>query len=244
MLNEAVVTRFNSKIEEIDRVLFDDYSFLEFNSILKENEDKHLQESVSEPIDITKGVLLLQTFFDKDRKKLGGKEAVNVILCDCGRLNNSVTREAERLHQLNGLRTILFHNKFASDRAFPVDLVTIDKYARKYTEDHNDIFIGYRVLNAPLLSEIYKILGDPFAVNTLSCFENCEDMKMCNDELKTSYANGCPPVKIVAPVNASKKPFYEALEQDSYKMFQNCTPSAVHLYWTELKSGFDKYTYK
>ena len=247
LLNEAVVTKFNSKIEEIDRVLFDDYSFLEFNSIVKESDD--LREKPQEAgdnlsIDMSKGVLLMQTFFNSERKKLGGKEPVNVILCDCGRLSNSVTQEAVRLYKFNGLRTILFHNKFAADRSFPIDESTIEKYTKKYVEDHNDIFIGYRVLKAPLLTEIYKILGEPFTIDTLSCFDNYVDMQMCAADIKASYAEGCPKIKIVSPTNAAKKKFYDSLEKESFRDFQGCTPSAVHLYWSEIKSGFDKYTYR
>ena len=245
LLNEAVVNRFNNKIEEIDRALFDDYSFLEFNTILKEGEDlREKPQAVDVNPDMSKGVLLLQTFFNSARKGMGGKDNVNVILCDCGRLNNSVLREAERLHQYNGLRTILFHNRFAAQRDFPVSEDTVKKFASKFVEDHNDIFIGYRVLELPFLSHMFKILGEPFNIKMLSCFENYADMKMCQDELKASCGEGCPPLKIVSPTNASKKKFYDSLEKESYKDFQSCTPSAVHLYWTELKSSFDKYTYK
>ena len=240
LLTEAVTTRFNNKIEEIDRVVSDDYSFLEFNSILKENE-----EDVPAPIvDVEKAVLLLQTFFSGTRKPLDGKEKVNVIVTDCSQMTNDIIKEAERLLKENGQRSMLFHDVYSASRSFSLTDDTLRKILEKLVAEHSDLFVGYYFLEKPFLSYMLSRLRPGFSPSMISLpGEKRDFLEKDLRSLQASQLGELPKIRITYHKN-TKKDFLQSLERDSYKEFCTVCPEAYHPYWMEMKSSFDRFTYR
>jgi hypothetical protein len=241
LLSETVVNEFNSKIEEINSIISDDYSFLEFNTILRENDD--LNEAKREP-DVEKSVLMLQSFFGGARKNPKGKEDVNVIVCDCSKLNNAVIKEAERLHKLNGKRSFVMHNIFSANRDYVLELSTVRKILSKFVEDHNDMIIGYRISYHPLISSIYKSLTQEFNPATITFFDYDKDfIKLQQDNMNAIYGEESPEININFSSAKPFKRFIDAVDKDSYHDFCKETPECVQRFWTEIKTAYDKQAY-
>jgi hypothetical protein len=243
LLNEAVTTRFNNKIEEIDRVISDDYSFLEFNSILKENDEDEAVEQIKK-VDVEKAVLLLQSFFSGERKPVDGKEKVNVIITDCSQLTNDIIHEAEKLHQENGYRCILFHDVFYSQRSYSLSRATLQKALSTLVSERNDIFIGHYFLDEPFINYLMRKLHPGFTPVTVSIsLQRASFFFMDWKALNAAQLGEVPKIKIVYHKN-SKPALDGSLEKDSYRDFCQLCPPAFHPYWTEMKSAFDQFTYR
>jgi hypothetical protein len=241
LLNEAVVQKFNKKIEEIDNVVSDDYSFLEFNSILKENNESNID---SKPIDIEKAVMIMQSFFDGNRKSFSGKEPVNVIVCNCAELSNSVLQEAERLFKLNGKRCILFHDVFAAKKSYYIEEEVVNKILESFVENNREYFIGYMLLNHPYLLHVFKKLGPEFLPNIISCFDECDDFRLEENGIKAVLGESSPNIQIIQAKSRHRKNMLKAIEDDSYREFCQHTPQSLHFYWPVIKSAFDKHIYR
>lgn len=242
LLSETVANEFNSKIEEINSIISDDYSFLEFNTILREAEE--LTPKEKKEMDVEQSVMLLHTFFNSPRKSIGGKENVNVIVCDGSKLNNVIIAEAERLHKLNGQRCFLIHNVFSANRDYILELPTVRKILSKFIEDHHDLFIGYKVSLYPLLTNIYKILTKEFNPSSITYFEHNKkfaDMEV--NTLRSLWGDELPAVEVTFASSKGFKKFIDAVDKDSYHDFCKETPECVQRFWTEIKSAYDKQNY-
>jgi len=242
LLSEMVVNEFNSKIEEINSIISDDYSFLEFNTILREAEAS--DDKPKKEIDFEKSVLLLQSFFGAPRKNPKGKEDVNVIVCDCSKLNNSVIREAERLEKLNGHRCFIIHDVFSANRDYVLELSTVKKILSKFIEDHHDLFIGYKVSSHPLITNVYKVLSQDFNPRCISYFEREKKfVELEQDSMRAMFGDEVPDVDITYASSKAFKKFIDSVDKDSYHDFCKEVPECVQRFWTEIKSAYDKQTY-
>lgn len=242
LLTEAVTTRFNNKIEEIDRVVSDDFSFLEFNSILKEN-DEDIPEKLA-TVDVEKAVILLQSFFAGPRKPLDGKEKVNVIIANCSQMTYNIIKEAERLQQETGQRIILFHDVFSAKRSFSLSEPTLRKILDSLVAERDDLFIGYYFMDEPFISYMLKKMKPGFSPALVSIASEKRDFFEKDIlSLNASQLGELPKMKVVYHKN-TKREFLSSLEKDSYKEFCNVCPSAYHPYWMEMKSSFDQFTYR
>jgi hypothetical protein len=247
LLSEAIIQKFNKKIEEIDNVVSDDYSFLEFNSIFKED-DQSIKEPenkpANKPVNVEKSIVLLQTFFDANRKGFVGKDSVNVIVCNCSELSNSIIKEAERLFKLNGNRTVIMHDVFAAKKSYIIEDDVIRAFMSKFVDDNNELFLGYKFLEVPFLSRVIKQLSPEFSVNKISCFDGCTDFEMELSGIKAYMLNKSPDIEILKAKAKAKDAMIKSLETDSYKGFCDNTPQCLHPFWPVIKSAFDKYTYR
>jgi hypothetical protein len=242
LLNESVVNKFNSKIEEIDRVISDDYSFLEFQSILRE--DDGIEDPSSTESNTANSVVLLQSFFGTDRNADTKKGNVNVIVCDGTRLSNNVLKEAERLMKLNGQRSFLLHDVFTAKTSYSLEESIIRKILSKFIEDHNDLFVGYRFLEKPLVSEMYKVLGNDFKPITIS-LPNTYDKNMVKLEInhKKALTFEKKPIARIEYYKHINNDMLKDIENESINNFRKNTPACMHGFWTDVKAAFDKHTY-
>jgi len=104
LITESVATKLNRKIESINQLTGNDYSFLEFSSIFKEEAEKQKEE-----IDVPgKAVVMTQVFFD-GMAPSESRERINVIVADLNYFTNYVTEYAESLYQKNGHRVFILH---------------------------------------------------------------------------------------------------------------------------------------
>ena len=242
LLSESVINDFNRKIEEINSIISDDYSFLEFNTILREVDETF--SKVKKEIDIEKAVLLLHSFFNSPRKTLKGKEDVNVIVCDCSKLNNVIVKEAERLNKLNGHRCFIVHDVFNSSKDYILEISTVRKILSRFIEDNQELFIGYKIAMHPMLLHIYKILTQEFNPVCISYFNRDKELlKKEKESINAMFADEAPDVDILHPSSNSFGKVLKAIEKDAYHEFCKEVPECIQRFWTEIKSAYDKHTY-
>ena len=243
LLSEAVVNKFNQKIEEIDTVLGDDYSFLEFNSILREGDESEPEKKRKDP-DYEKGVNLLQNFFEASRKPLGGKENINVLICNAVKISNGLISEAERLMKLNGHRVMIFHNVFEAKRGMFLDSSIVRKMLETLVESRPELFIGYKFLSVPLFNRMYEKLGSEFKPSIIS-YVNLNKV-FCNldaNSLKALYLDEYEDIDYVECPTKVYARIDRALADESFVNFKEATPECIHAFWNEIYNAYDKHTY-
>jgi hypothetical protein len=247
LLNEGVVNRFNSKIEEIDKAIGDDYSFLEFTTIIKEEkEEKEEAPKKGEP-DYVKAVHLLSKFFDPERKIEVGKEPINVLVINGGLLTNRIKEEAERLYSANKHKCVLIHSEDLRNRYFGADTNNIEKILARFVTENDDLFAGYYTINRPILSHIINKLRPKYEPMLIHAEFNITSLQkeLEGTEAIYSHPSGLmKSIKVASIKDLRRKALLGSLENDVYKDFCNLTPSCVHPYWKDIKSSFDKYTFK
>lgn len=244
LLNESVANRFNSKIEEIDKVIGDDYSFLEFNTILKE--DKITQTEINKEPDYVKSVHLLSQVFNPERKFVTGKKPINVLIVNGGLITNRIVQEAQNLFDKNSTKTILIHSKDIHRRYFGADKENVEKILARLVVDNPDLFEGYYIIPFLSLSNILKKLRPKFEPLTISSEHDTTSIQKEAEGLNAVYSNPVgfmKGIKIGMFKNIDRNKFINSLETESYKEFCKYTPTCIHPYWNEIKSSFDKYTY-
>jgi len=243
LLSEAVVNSFNTKIEEIDVVLGDDFSFLEFNSILREADESTEITKKKEP-DYEKGVNLLQNFFEAPRKTLGGEHAVNVLICNAVKLTNDIVIEAERLFKLNNKRVMIFHNLFQAKRGVNLDNSTVHKMLDALVSSRPDVFVGYKFLHVPMFSKMFDKLGSeftPILISYVNLDKTFADKDV--DSLKASYLENFKEFEFFeCPTNVYDK-LDRALDENNFLKFKDATPECIHAFWNEIYNAFETYTY-
>lgn len=246
LLNESVVNRFNSKIEELDKVIGDDYSFLEFSTIIKEEKEEPAKTEKEEP-DYAKAVHLLTKFFDPERKIEIGKEPVNVLVVNGGLLSNRILEEAERLVTNNKHKCILIHAEDLHKKYFGISKEHVEKVLAKLVTDNEDLFLDYKIINRLLLSQIINKLRPKYEPIAIHVEYDTTSMQKELDGSAAIYSSPSGLMKSikVAPIkDLRRKALLGSLESDSYKDFCKLTPDCIHPYYKDLKSSFDKYTYK
>ena len=247
LLNESVVNRFNSKIEEIDKAIGDDYSFLEFNTIIKEEKtEKEELHKKGEP-DYVKAVHLLSKFFDPERTIILGKKPVNVLIVNAGLLTNRVKEEAERLYSLNKNKCILIHCEDLRNKYLGADEKGIEKILAKFVTENDELFESYYTINRPILSQIMNKLRPKYEPILIHCEFDVTSLQKELDGTSAIYSSPSGLMKSikVAPIkDLRRKALLGSLENGVYKDFCKLTPSCIHPFWEDIKSSFNKYTYK
>ena len=257
LLTESVVNTFNGQIEEVSRICNDDYSFLEFSSILRENQEEEISEKgalLVDPAkvaaqarekeakmpDVEKSVLLLHTFFNG-----GGKnrevEPVEVFICNCAMPTSKIIAEVESAFKESGKRAILVHNK-AYDR-LQLDVATVEKMLSRIVEERNDLFIGYRIMHEPILEVLLRKMGAFYPHRV-----HCEGERYDITQMEVfSRAASAGPYHTEFPVKKLSSRIYQdclaALEKEDQQGFKKAMPTETHSYWNSLKSAFDKQNY-
>ena len=243
LLSEAVVNEFNQKIEEINSVLDDDYSFLEFNSILREADEAEIKKSKKDP-DYEKGVQLLQNFFEAPRKPIGGKNVVNVIICNGGKITNGLVNEAERILKLTGNRVMIFHNMFEAKRDFYIEESSIRKMLDALITAKPDLFIGYKFLKVPLFTRLYEKLGTEFKPGMISIVNpDLNFLGMQTKSLEAAYLEDYEKIDYVSCPTKIYSYFDKALAEENFMKFKDSTPECVHPFWNEIFNAYDKHTF-
>jgi hypothetical protein len=246
LLNESTVNRFNSKIEELDKVIGDDYSFLEFSTIIKEEKEETIKPEKAEP-DYAKAVHLLTKFFDPERNIEVGKEPVNVIVFNGGLLTNRILEEAERLKAANKNKCILIHAEDLHNKYFGADKDSVEKILAKFVVANEDLFIDYKIINRLMFANIINKLRpkyEPILIHIEYDPTSIQKELEGTEAIYSSPSGLMRSIKVAPIKDLRRKALLGSLEGDSYKDFCKLTPECVHPYWREIKNGFDKYTFK
>jgi hypothetical protein len=241
LLNESTVNRFNSKIEELDKAIGDDYSFLEFSTILKE--DNIATSYVKPEPDYVKSVHLLTRCFDPDRKGITGKIPVNVIVTNGALLTTRILDEAERLFAANKTKCILVHCNDLHNKSYGVNPENVEKVLAPFIINHEDLFVGYKIVDKLMFAQIMNAIRPKYEPITLQVDYNTTSLqKECEGTLAVNPSTG-KPLKIGSIKDIQRKGLTDSLENDTYKNFCALTPPFMWPFWNEIKSAFDKYTY-
>ena len=244
LLSESVVKEFNNKIEEICRLVANDYSFLEFNFIIneeeKEEKEKPKKEKKKKSPDVEKAVLLLDAFFNNERK-FDKKEKINILICNCSIFTNKLLEYAESIVKLTDVKILLVHDP--KQDFLNVSDEEVTKYLSEITEKYDNLFVDYRILKIPSLSYLFKTSEkyNPKKIYVSETIYNITKM-----ETDSIYATRCyqgPEWEVKKiPTNLYKKAV-ETLEKNSEIDFKSYTPAELHGYWYLLKNLFDKHFY-
>jgi len=261
LLNETMANRFNAKIEELDKAIGDDYSFLEFSTILKEDREEMneaikletrentiqpqpvVEEAPENPVDYEKAVQLLTRFFDPERTSASGEIPANIIIVNGSLLTNRVIETAKDLMNRNQNKCFLVHN--SNTDSYGVSNDNIEKVLAKVSVDRGDLFHGYHIMKNPTLSDIFKTLRpsyEPVAVSTPN------DPAHSIKELEGLHAIYADPklkkLKILQYTDSKKDALDKSVNDGSYKDFCDMMPEQTWPYWNEIKSSYEMRTYK
>jgi hypothetical protein len=246
LLNESVVNRLNTKIEEIDKAIGDDYSFLEFSTIVKEEKDTTIKEEKSIP-DYAKAVHLTMKFFDPERTFEIGKDPINVLIVNGGLLTNRITEEAEQLVATTKHKCMLVHVNSLSRKTFGASEENIEKIIATYVSNNPNLFVGYKIIDHPTVFQILQKLRPNYEPMSIHTEANPSSMKKELDGASAIYSSPSGLMKSIRvnPISdLRRKALLGSLEADSYKDFCKITPTCVHPYWKDIKGSFDRHTYK
>ena len=253
LISESVAQSFNQKIEEIDKISGNDFGFLEFSSIVREDKPEELvaskiptASSKVETIqpDYVKAVTLLTRFFSPERTEESGKIPANIIVTNINAVTNDVIDEADRLKKLNGNKSILVHSRTLHDLTYGADESNTERILNSILNDHADLFIGYKIVDRPFFRKLLDSLRPEYEPVTIYTEQGYEDLKNEQDGLSTIYSPGITRSVDVQKLRVNRRTqLQDSLEKDSYKDFQKITPDCMHPYWKQMKAAFDKYYY-
>lgn len=257
LLSEAVVQSFNQKVEEIDQISGNDFGFLEFSAIRQVEklvekrqapkdmlyEQIEATDIIPQEPDYVKAVSMLTRFFDTDRKVPTGKTLVNVLITNVNAITLDVIEEAQRLFLLNNHKCILIHSNNILRKTYGANEESTVKILNAAVEDYPDLFIGYKIINRPILKRILDTLRPDYEPAIICTEESADDMSFEKDGM--SVLSITPPDLIIEKMKSKVKGMMEdIMSKDSYKDFVIHTPKCIQPYWTELKSSFDKFYYQ
>lgn len=245
LLSESVVNDFNTKIEEISRLVESDYSFLEFNFILneedKKEEKKEEKKSSSDGSKVEKSIVLLESFFDGERS-YEQKEAVTVVVCNLSLITNKLVTQLENIHKQTKKRIILFHDVKSDFLYMPIQ--DVEKIAARFVNNRNEIFLGYYILDIPLIQKVLNKC-DNFIPEHIYCTANNHELfELETKNFKAIWGEKGYKWKLE---KISSKLYKEALEVieigTSETEFQKLTPEEMHPFWHLVKSRFESVFY-
>jgi hypothetical protein len=248
LLSESIVSNFNHKIEEISKIVDSDYSFLEFNYILNEEEKKTDKKDKKEAKDskdsdsrVEKAITTLESFFNGERT-FPTKEAVTVVVCNCSLITNKLVQQLEHIYQQTKKRIILFHD-VKGDFLY-MSTPDVEKIVSRFINNRNDIFLGYYILDVPLIQRILQDC-DYFIPEHIYCSSEHYDLfQMETQNFKALWGEKGYQWKLE---KLSKKLYKETLEiieiGNSEIEFQKSTPEEMHPFWYVVKSRFDSVFY-
>jgi hypothetical protein len=253
LISESVAQSFNQKIEEIDKISGNDFGFLEFSVIHKEDRIEETVEKVEEMTqrefqaqpDYVKAVTIMTRFFDPERKDEPGKEKVNVIITNTNAATNDLLDEADRLQKFNGLKSIVVHSRTLHDTTYGADEDNTNRILNSLTDKHHELFIGYKIVDRPFFRKLLDSLRPEYEPVIISTEQGYDDLRKEQEGLASVYSQGnTMSIKIDKLRTVHRSKLDSSIEKDSYKDFQKLTPECMHPYWSQIKASFDKYYYK
>jgi hypothetical protein len=119
----------------------------------------------------------------------------------------------------------------------------VEKMLSRLVEDRNDLFIGYRILDIPLLELLIKKLG-AFYPHRLHCeSELYADTIMELASRSSSKGSGFAEFEVKKLPTRIYQDCLSSLEKEDLTAFKKCMPEPIHTYWNTIKNAYDKQTY-
>jgi hypothetical protein len=252
LISESVAQSFNQKIEEIDKISGNDFGFLEFSAIHKEEKVEESTEKVEEMTkkefqsqpDYVKAVTIMTRFFDPERQDETGKDNVNVIITNVNAATKDLIEEADRLNKFNGHKSVIVHSRSLHNNTYGADEDNTNRILNTLTEGHPELFIGYKVVDRPFFRKLLDSLRPEYEPVIISTEQGHSDLSKEQEGLSTIYSRGnTMSIKIDKLRTVHRNKLNDTLEKDSFKDFQKLTPECMHPYWSQIKASFDKYYY-
>jgi hypothetical protein len=254
LLSEAVVNTFNTKIEEINDICDNGYSFLEFSTIsrgiiyedekkspvlLKNVKDKDKEDEVLVP-NVERSVLLLHTFFNRNGY-VEKKNLVDVLIINGAMPTNRLLLEAEKLHTESGNKIMLLHNTHQDK--IGIEEETASRMLSIIVDEFRDLFAGYAVLKLPTLSQILNACESDYP-GKISCESAmAEQLQLEIPSYLASIGSNGKAIKVSVHGDRMYRDCMDSLKNGQQTDFKKCMPTGIHTYWNALKSAYDKQTY-
>ena len=247
LISEGVANAFNAKIEEIDRMTGNDYGFLEFSTILREDLITPASRAEKKPDALSgyeRAFSLLTRFFAGERSLQPGKKLVNLVITDARMLTLDPVREAQRLKKLNGQPAMLIHSE-TMNPGYGVDPENIEKVMTAVTTEDSDTFVGHMTVKRPFLQELVELLRPKHEPLVISVQKGLLDLELEKESLKyICHPDLINNIELVKYGGANRPLAQKALEDEDLSGYRNTTPPAMHSYWTQVKSSFDRFFYR
>jgi hypothetical protein len=148
---------------------------------------------------------------------------------------------AESIVKSSEVKILLVHDP--KQDLLDVSTEDVTKFMSRIVENNEKIFVDYRILKIPSLTQLFKS-ADKYVPKNIYVSDSAYTMtKMETDSI---YATRCyqgPDWEIKKmPTNLYNKVF-KTLETNSERDFKAQTPECLHGYWYLIKTLFDKHFY-
>ena len=237
LLSAPLVEKFNAKIERINQLSGDDYSFLEFSSLLKDESPTIDKDQAN----IT-GTMIAQTFLGTAPPMRDAAEKVNLIITLGDISSEFLVTYAENLKNINGFRSIVINDN--SLRNF--NLLDISEFIRMMgdiVDENREVFADYAdVSGVPVLSEIEQFLSKKYDICTVSVERNTSSFQKEAEFL--SLQKGHAPIEVKVYKDPNRDNIMNAIESGDINTFTKAAGKYLSPYWTSIKSSFDVNTYR
>jgi hypothetical protein len=246
LISEGVANAFNAKIEEIDRMTGNDYGFLEFSTILREDlivPNIPVEKTADSPSGYEKAFSLLTRFFAGERNNQVGEKTVNLVITDARMLTLDSVKEAQRLKKLNGHPVVIVHSD-SIGAGYGVDPENIEKVLKDVTAGDQDTFIGYKMVKRPFLKELVDSIRPEYEPMVVSAQRGIEDLELEKESMSCDYhPDLINNIELVKHSGNNRQAAQKAIEDEDLSAFKKTTPTAIHPYWSQVKSSFEQFYY-
>ncbi len=243
LLTESVANRFNAVIKNLDKITDDSYSFLEFSTIIKENNEDAEPPKKNEP-DYEKSVHLLTRFFDNERQVSAGATPANIFILNCSFLSNRVLEEIESHVANNKHKCIIVHSQFLAKQKFGMSEENVEKALARLIQERKDLFLDYIMMDHVILSALINKLRPKFEPVNIYAYFDAASLQKEAEGLNYVYLDPNTKFKKISRLkDSSHQAIMQSLEDNVYLDFCKLTPTCLHPFYMDLKKYFDMYTY-
>lgn len=237
LLSAPLTEKFNAKIERINQLSGDDYSFLEFSTLLKDESPTIDKDQAN----IT-GTMIAQTFLGTDPPKRDAAEKINLIITLGDVSSVFLVTYAENLKNTNGFRTIVINDN--SLRNFNLlDRSEFSRMMGDMIDENREVFADYADLSGvPVLSEIEQFLSKKYDICTVSVERNTASFQKEANFLVMQ--KGYTPIDVKVYKDPNRDNIMSAIESGDINTFTKAAGKYLSPYWTSIKSSFDVNTYR
>jgi hypothetical protein len=237
LLSVPLVEKFNAKIERINQLSGDDYSFLEFSSLLKDESPTIDKDQAN-----VTGTMIAQTFLGTDPPKRDAAEKINLIITLSDISSEFLVTYAENLKNTNGFRSIVINDN--SLRGFNLlDRSEFGRMMGDMIDENREVFADYADLSGvPVLSEIEQFLSKSYDICTVSVERNTSSFQKEADFLVMQ--KGYTPIDVKVYKDPNRDTIMRSIEGGDINAFTKAAGKYLSPYWTSVKSSFDVNTYR
>ncbi len=237
LLSAPLVEKFNAKIERINQLAGDDYSFLEFSSLLKDE-----SPTIDKDQSNINATMIAQTFLGTDPAPREVGEKINLIITLGDVSTEFLISYAENLKNMNGFRSIIINDNSLRN----YNLLNRSEFSRMMgdiIDDNKEVFADYAdTSGVPVLSEIEQFLSKKYEICTVSIERNASSYQKEAEFLMLQKSHS--PIEVKVYKDPNRDALMNAIEGGDINSFNKAAGKYLSPYWTSIKASFDVNTYR